>query len=77
MTEDGKLQRRGEFVWVTYSGKTVKAMCLLVSDNGVSAVIMFDAMLGGHLGMMPIVWTVGHYESLLEGLPLTMTPWPS
>jgi len=77
VTDDGKLERRGEFVWVTYRGKTLKAMCTLVSSNGISAVIMFDGMFGGHLGMMPIYFDKGRYESIMEHEPLTMTPWPS
>jgi hypothetical protein len=77
MTDDGKLQRRGEFVWVTYRGKLTKAMATLVSGNGESAVIMFDEMLGGHVGAMPIRWSNGQYESLIENEPLVVTPYPS
>ena len=74
---DGKLEHRGEFAWVTYRGKTVRVMCTLLSPNGESAIIMFDAMLGGHLGMMLITWRDDRYESLIEGEPLVMTPYPS
>lgn len=77
--KDGKLEYRGEHVFVTYRHKTVVAMCVLCSPNGKSAILMFDAMLGGHLGMMPISWDdAGNgYRSLMEGDPLVVTPYPS
>lgn len=82
MTADGKIERRGEFVFVTYKGKTLKAMATLVSENGVSAIIMFDGMLGGYAGMMPILFSGGEYpdgeyRDLIENLPLVVTAYPS
>jgi hypothetical protein len=72
--KDGKLEARGEFVRVTYRGQTVEAMVVLVSPNGESAALMFDAMLGGHVGMMPILWEGGRYRSLMEGEALELAP---
>lgn len=73
----GKLEHRGEFVWVTYKAKTMRAMCTLCSPNGVSAIIMFDGMLGAYVGMMPILFTDDRYIDLIEHEPLVMTPYPS
>lgn len=77
--KDGKLERRGEFVWVTYERKLIKAMAVMVSDNGVSAILMFEGMLGGFVGAMPIVFDehVQEYQDVFTGTPLTMTPYPS
>lgn len=48
---------RGMFVHVTFDGRTITAMVTLASDNGSSLVIMFDAVLGGYVGMMPLRWS--------------------
>lgn len=47
---------RGAFVHVTYEGRTLAAMVVLASTDGVSLAIMFDGLLGGYVGMMPILW---------------------
>lgn len=65
--------KRGDFVRATYAGKTVDAMVTLVSPNGKSVFIMFDAMLGGHVGAMPISQEDdGTYVSVLEQLPIAI-----
>jgi hypothetical protein len=45
--------KRGDFVQLSAGGRTVKAMVVLASGNGVA--LMFDGMLLGHLGMMPVL----------------------
>jgi hypothetical protein len=47
--------KRGDFVWLTCGERTVEAMVLLRSMNGRSLMLGFDAMLDGHLGMMPVL----------------------
>jgi len=71
------IERRGEQVFVTYKGKTMRAMVTLASPNGISAIIMFDGMLGAYLGAMPILFKDGRYIDLIEEQPLVVTPYPS
>lgn len=65
--------RRGDHVWATYDGKTVEAMVTLASSNGKSLIIMFEAMLGGHVGAMPVsMLSDGSFQSLMEGRPIDL-----
>jgi hypothetical protein len=77
--KDNKIERRGEFVWVTYEKKLVKAFVAMVSDNGLSAIIMFDDMLGGFVGAMPIMFDeqTSEYVDVFQQKPLVVTPYPS
>lgn len=80
MTDDGKLQKGEDaLVFVTYRGRTMVARPVLVSDNGESAMIQFDGMLGGYLGMMPISFDAeaSLYRDLIEHDLLVVTPYPS
>lgn len=70
--------QRGEFVVVTASGRTVRAMVTLASANGRSIVLMFDAMLGGFVGVMPVSLddddgTGAATGAALDGMPVTIT----
>lgn len=49
--------RRGDFVRVRVEGddRTVDAMVVLASANGASVMIMFDGLLDGCVGMMPLL----------------------
>lgn len=58
--------RRGHFVNVTLDGRTVPAMVVVASGNAHSIAVMFDALLGGYAGMMPVLWVDDHYEDLVE-----------
>lgn len=65
--------KRGDIVIATYGDKTVDAMVTLASPNGKSLIIMFEAMLGGHVGVMPVLMhDDGRFESLLEGRPISL-----
>lgn len=82
MTAEGLIEERDAFVFVTYEGKTTEAEVYMRSDNGKSVVLRFDAMLGGYVGMMPIMWEEmepppGRYIDLINGKPLVVTPYPS
>ena len=69
------LWTRGDFVVATYDGRTVRAMVIIASHNAQSLAIMFDAMLGGYAGVMPIHWDAARnsYVDLLHGRPLVLT----
>lgn len=82
MTQEGLIERRDAWVFVTYKGKTVQAEVYKRSPNGKSVILRFDAMLGGYVGMMPIMWEEmepppGRYVDLIEQQPLVVTPYPS
>lgn len=68
--------RKGDVVVATYNSRTVEARVILASKNGRSLMIKWDdGMLGGHVGMMPILQheTTGKFHSLIEGMPITLT----
>lgn len=60
----------GDWVQVIFAGRTVDAVILLASDNGVSLMLYFDALLGGYLGQMPVLWEDGEYRDLLLKQPV-------
>ena len=66
--------KRGDFVDVTYDGRTVKAMVTLASGDGRSLFIQWgDDMLSGHCGEMPILQQDdGIYYSLMENQPVIL-----
>lgn len=45
---------KGDPIDVDYDGRTVEAIVVMASPNGQSLMIRFEAMLGGHVGMMPV-----------------------
>jgi hypothetical protein len=69
-----KLQK-GDNIVLTCEGRTVEGTILMISDNQVSAIIGFDAMLGSHAGMMPVTrWDAARsvYRSIIDGTEITM-----
>ena len=64
--------RKGDAVVITYDGRTVDGEVLLASANGQSLVLGFEALLGGHVGVMPVLWRsdVGGYADLMTGQPV-------
>ena len=69
--------RRGQFVRLTYNGKTIKAMVMLASPNGKSLFFGFDGALwsqGGGVfpGQMPVLQHEdGTYRDLVCAEPVT------
>lgn len=45
---------KGDAIEVTCNGRTVDGIVVLASPNSQSLFIAFDAMFGGHVGMMPV-----------------------
>lgn len=61
----------GEHVKITCEGRTVDGEVTLASANGRSIVVMFEAILAGHAGMMPVMQEDdGRYFSLIGRVPL-------
>jgi len=59
---------RGDFVMLEFKGRCLRAMVVLASQNGDSLMAMFDGMLGGYVGMMPIRrCDDGEYRDVMKG----------
>jgi hypothetical protein len=70
--------KTGDAVWIEYEGRGVRGRILLASPNGESLMLGFDVILGGHVGMMPILQRAdGGYLSLIEGKPVKIFPIPA
>lgn len=59
--------RRGDYAHVTYKGRTVIAFVAMATPDGKSLILMFDAMLGGYVGAMPVGWVNDRYEDVMTG----------
>lgn len=66
--------RRGDFVTVTFEQTTRRAFVAIASRNAESLVVMFEGIVGGYVGMMPIAWDpVGRrYVDLINGREVTI-----
>jgi hypothetical protein len=65
--------RKGDAIEVVHEGRTVEGNVIFASPNGLSLMIGFDAMLGGHVGMMPVTMrdaTTGN--SVVDGTEVTI-----
>jgi hypothetical protein len=70
-----------DLVFITFEGRTVPGKVLLASENGQSLMLIFDAMLGGYVATMPVLWRPesrlpednGEFTDLIKGLPVTIT----
>jgi hypothetical protein len=54
--------KTGDRVVVTFANQTSAAVVVLASANGRSLMLAFDAMLGGYVGMMPILWRENRHQ---------------
>jgi hypothetical protein len=69
----GRPFQRGDAIRITCDGRTVDGVVMLASDNGRSVVISFEALLLGHLGMMPVVQeNDGSFSALISGAPVAI-----
>jgi hypothetical protein len=64
---------RGDFVEIACGDRTLDGMVTLASPNGQSLIVMFDGMLDGHVGVMPLHWHNEGFIALLTGTPVTLT----
>lgn len=46
----------GEAVRITCADESVIGVVQLASENGRSLALVFDGLLAGHAGMMPVLW---------------------
>lgn len=67
MTGPSVIYQRGDFVEITAGGRTVDGMVAVASPCGKSLIVMFDAILDGHVAAMPLVGDVDGFVSLITG----------
>jgi hypothetical protein len=60
---------RGDRVRVQAFGRHVDAIVEIAAGNGRSLMVSFDALLGGYVGMMPLLWSQDRtcYQDLIRG----------
>jgi hypothetical protein len=58
--------KTGDLVRITYEGRSVDGAVKLASPNGLSLMLEFDAILGGCVGMMPVLYEGGQFICLLN-----------
>lgn len=64
---------KGDRIEIDYNGRTVDGAVTLASPNGLSLMIEFEAMLGGHVGKMPVSMTdASNGYSILDGTEITI-----
>jgi hypothetical protein len=67
--------KTGEPVIITYEGKTVQGFVRLASPNGAAAVLAFEAILGGFVGLLAVsIDDDGSATDLIFNRPVTITP---
>jgi hypothetical protein len=59
-----KLWKTGDAVLVTYGDRTLSGTVRFASENGMSLFLVFDGMLDGYVGSMPVLWDSGRQEFL-------------
>jgi hypothetical protein len=68
----------GDLVEITCHGAVVPGVVVLASDNGRSLMLAFEAILDGHVGMMPVLLDdAGALRSIANGVAVTLAPLPA
>lgn len=63
----------GEEILIDHEGRTVEGFVMMASPNGQSLMIGFEALLGGHIGMMPVTMTSETEGfSIIDGTEVTI-----
>ena len=67
--------KTGDLVTIECEGRTVDGWIILASKNGASLMLGFEAMLGGHVGMMPVLRDKGdRYHSIMDLTEVIVRP---
>ncbi|SHG24922.1 hypothetical protein [Bradyrhizobium erythrophlei] len=67
--------KKGDEIIITCGERIVPGEIVMISDNQVSAIISFEALLEGHAGLMPIVRHDKErcaYRSIIDGTEVTL-----
>jgi hypothetical protein len=65
--------RAHDRVRLSYRRWVVEAEVVLASDNGMSLLLTFEALLGKHAGAMPVLFEDGGFRSIIDGAPVTLS----
>ena len=61
--------KTGDVVRIVCAGRSIDGSIVLASSNGKSMMLMFDAILDGHFGQMPVLRDDdGIYRSIVNGV---------
>jgi hypothetical protein len=64
--------KTGDLVRITYEERTVDGAIKLASNNGLSLMLEFEAVLGGCVGMMPVLYEDGEFLCLMTRRPVLL-----
>ncbi len=69
-----RIWKTGDAVAITCADRTVQGEVKLASSNGVSLMLEFEAILAGHVAMMPVVWNEGvqAFLSVMTGIAVEL-----
>jgi hypothetical protein len=67
-----KIWKTGDSLMVSFKGRRVLGQVKLASENGRSLMLEFDAMLGGYVGMMPVLEEDGVFRDLITKSVVTL-----
>lgn len=66
--------RTGDHVLIECGGRTVPGTVLMASGNGKSLMLNFDAIIDGHVGMMPVLLCDdGVFASIMNGVEVKLS----
>jgi hypothetical protein len=68
------MMKTGDLVLIGCDDRSVEGRVILASDNGKSLMLGFEAILGGHVGMMPVLLQDGVYRSIITGEAVAVVP---
>ena len=64
---------KGDPIWITCGERTIEGVIIIASDNDLSLMLGFDAMLGGHAGKMPVTMRdASSGFSIIDGAEVTI-----
>jgi hypothetical protein len=66
--------KKGDPIWIGCDDRTVEGTIALASGNGLALLLEFEAILGGHLGAMPVMMMDGVYRSIITGEAVAIVP---
>lgn len=69
--------RTGDLVQIEFAGRCVDGAVQLASPNGRSLMLVFEAVLGGYVGSMPVLATDdAHFADLVTGQSVSIRARP-
>jgi hypothetical protein len=75
MTQPIIVFQKHDQIVIQCDGRTLPGFVVMASPNGVSLMIAFEAMLDGHVGMMPVMWDadLGAFRSIVTQIAVKIS----